>query len=929
MVFVNLTKETSVNGIYQYDYGQILRIQGLDLPTAVEIHFSLTETEGEAVTRIGTTKDGVADVVIPDSMLENEDTEMDYNIYVFIYLADETSGETVKRITLKVKARPRPEAFDTPEDAKLFREAIKEVNNAADRAEEAERKVSEYAAQTKQDAEQTAEDRREVERIVETVSDIGEHVDTVREYRDQAQSAATNALLSEQKAAETKETVIAAQAGAESAANAAEEYAEQTAQDATQTAEDRAEVERLAAQVRKDKDAVAQSKTSVENTVQNFGQTVQQAKESVQSAGTGQISAVQSAGTQAVGQVNTAKGEAVKAVEDKGVEQVQALEDKGKEIIESFPTAPDLDAKLDKQQGAENAGKALVIGNDGNVVAGEVQTSIEVDATLTQQGKAADAKATGDKILQYAIKNTAQGESVVLQDSAEEKLLDMQMQGWTEQTKTEGKNLFELKKENLTNIKGKNVADIEGGIRFDYENLRDSWAEIDLNLKPNTTYTVYFGVKISNNNTTNYRIAWINKESDIDYFIEKSIAYSSEAQQNKYIRKTFTTPDTEEKIRFYLCGTRDYSGVSGYTEFTDFIIVEGEDSGLTYEPYTGGKPSPSPDYPQEIMSAGHRGNLFNPSLHEVDIKLTGKNLWNPVSEDYVQGVYRGWYIDTEAEYITLSIRNKDESVDVSGLYLGISANGVGSNLGVQWVSLNVGNSVNKVTLKHKYVTIYPPSDSNLQKLLDRFYIQVEEGRTATEYEEYKEQLVTLVSDRLITKFDRLEKRDEVWGWAFKTGTLNLADLDVVTVKDDGYTNNLTHRVYREIPDAVRNSEAFCNKLYSFKAGDITNIKVADYECCNISNGQYLQIKLLKERGTDAESIKSFFAENDIYVMYESIEEEFVPLSAEEQELLNNLYTYYPTTIVTNSENMDMQVQYVADTQHYVDNKFLSVAKQII
>ena len=55
-------------GLRQWDYGQVLRIQGLNLPTATEIHFSLRETGGEAVTRIGVTKDGVTDVVIPDSI---------------------------------------------------------------------------------------------------------------------------------------------------------------------------------------------------------------------------------------------------------------------------------------------------------------------------------------------------------------------------------------------------------------------------------------------------------------------------------------------------------------------------------------------------------------------------------------------------------------------------------------------------------------------------------------------------------------------------------------------------------------------------------------------------------------------------------------------------------------------------------------------
>lgn len=124
-------------GLWQYDYGQILRIEGLQLPTAVEIHFSLQKKGGEAVRRIGTTQDGVTDVVIPDSMLENGDTAENYEIYVFVYLADETSGQTVHKITLPVIARPKPEAFSKPEDAELFRAAIAAVNASADRAEDA------------------------------------------------------------------------------------------------------------------------------------------------------------------------------------------------------------------------------------------------------------------------------------------------------------------------------------------------------------------------------------------------------------------------------------------------------------------------------------------------------------------------------------------------------------------------------------------------------------------------------------------------------------------------------------------------------------------------------------------------------------------------------------------------------------------------
>ena len=141
--FGNCEKEKDISGLWQYDYGQILRIQGLDLPAAVEIHFSLQSRGGDSLTRVGVTKDAVTDVVIPDSMLENNYTADNYSIYVFIYLTDETSGQTEYKICMRVRSRPRPEAFDKPEDAELFREAIAAVNEAVGRAGVSEEKLQE------------------------------------------------------------------------------------------------------------------------------------------------------------------------------------------------------------------------------------------------------------------------------------------------------------------------------------------------------------------------------------------------------------------------------------------------------------------------------------------------------------------------------------------------------------------------------------------------------------------------------------------------------------------------------------------------------------------------------------------------------------------------------------------------------------------
>lgn len=354
MIIANFKNDSYpiAHGATQWNYGEVLRIQGLILPKAVEIHFSLDRTCGQSVTRIGTTKDGVTDVVIPDSLLENEGALQDYFIYVWVYVTDGSSGRTEHKLKIKVEARSKPEIPGGDDNADPFREAVEAVNSAAERAESAEQKATEHAEQTKADAQQTTADRREVEKLVDSVSGISEQVQIVKDYKEQAQTAATNALLSEQKSNEAKESALQAQAGAETAEGMAEQHALEVAGDKT-------EVERLATQVRQDK-------SSVEQTVQGFTSTASQAVQSV----------------------NTAKAEAVKVVADKGTEQtgkvtaegekqVQAVQAKGQEVINSIPEdfTTQMQSKFDKQQGVEHAGKPLVIGEDGNVVPGEVQSS--------------------------------------------------------------------------------------------------------------------------------------------------------------------------------------------------------------------------------------------------------------------------------------------------------------------------------------------------------------------------------------------------------------------------------------------------------------------------------------------------------------------------------------------------------------------------
>ncbi len=54
-----------------------------------------------------------------------------------------------------------------------------------------------------------------------------------------------------------------------------------------------------------------------------------------------------------------------------------------------------------------------------------------------------------------------------------------------------------------------------------------------------------------------------------------------------------------------------------YTKFKNAILSIG-DIQIPYEPYTGGKPSPNPDYPRQIVSAGSDG--------KIGVEVRGKNL---------------------------------------------------------------------------------------------------------------------------------------------------------------------------------------------------------------------------------------------------------------------------------------------------------------
>lgn len=93
----------TVNGLHQWDYGQVLEIHDDTLPALIEVHFACQGMR-EAVVRACAVEDGVARAVIPDTCLEQTTP-----VTAWVYQVDETSGATIKTAILAITPRAKPQ----------------------------------------------------------------------------------------------------------------------------------------------------------------------------------------------------------------------------------------------------------------------------------------------------------------------------------------------------------------------------------------------------------------------------------------------------------------------------------------------------------------------------------------------------------------------------------------------------------------------------------------------------------------------------------------------------------------------------------------------------------------------------------------------------------------------------------------------------
>lgn len=99
------SQTTTVFGLTQWDYGQELVIEnaGMVIPDGTEVNFYQGKLSGVAYMSNN-------HVLIPDIMLQDS-----AYITAYVYVRNESSGETILSISLHVRNRPRPENYVLPE----------------------------------------------------------------------------------------------------------------------------------------------------------------------------------------------------------------------------------------------------------------------------------------------------------------------------------------------------------------------------------------------------------------------------------------------------------------------------------------------------------------------------------------------------------------------------------------------------------------------------------------------------------------------------------------------------------------------------------------------------------------------------------------------------------------------------------------------
>lgn len=387
-----------------------------------------------------------------------------------------------------------------------------------------------------------------------------------------------------------------------------------------------------------------------------------------------------------------------------------------------------------------------------------------------------------------------------------------------------------------------------------------------------------------------------------DYIeVQEGETYFQTGSKESYYRafydadKKFTSIPLKGSFQITVPVGSKFLRVSGKEDINNWQIEKGANS-TPYEPYTGLKPSPSPEYPQEIKSAGKWNE--GTQKYEIDVKVTGKNLFNAEKARDTAN----WIIRDGDGYAKFPIRvGKGNEATFSytekltpgkGFYLGIAQSDTGSAVGWLYHSTEINLNNNKFTVVAKGDCLYLSCNkTSIQKFFDTIQtLQVEMGSEPTPYEPYTEQTLTLTSDRPITKWDKLVEQGGEYGWLY-SGKIAKEFTFVSKASDENISGRIRRRFKTSLNGKFpQTDKVMCNFLTT---DNVRN----DYSIGIVGSGD-IYIYFYENTGVETLEQANHWLKNlpfEKTIIFERKTTEFFPLSQEEQTQLRNLHSYNGTT----------------------------------
>lgn len=895
-----------VRGLYQHDYGAILKVTGIEYAEIIRVDFA-GPNDGKAHPVVALQEpDGGFQVKIP-----KENTDKAGELSAYIYITDAESGFTIKEVILpiieRVEADPDPSGEKTDPFADVIEEIKKNAKSASDSAAsaaESEKSASESATQAEKSAVQS---------------------------RESVEAAA----ISEKAAATSAMAAAESERHAGKSATTAQTAADQSAKNATDAAESATTAAQLA-------ENATRSATNASGSAESASQSAETAKTAADAAGKSASAAQQAAGSAsesastATAAAQTATTAAGNAAESATTAAQSAETARQKAIAAETAAGSAAESETEAAKSATAAGDSASAAKTSETAAEEAaQTAQEQAEKIKDSAEQIEKNKAG--VAAIIIEESATGSNIVITDSAKMPLRGLKLFGKSTQVTTTGKNLFDFSK--IKNVGGQGKYDV------DYERQT-------ITVPANTNNVGYVDTM---------RELCPEATAGKMYVLSCNVS-NSEAGQHIYLLKTkrtitfgkaFELSDEmlDDKIAWYNNVKSNNENVISEIQFEEGTAA------TSYEPYTGVKPSPSPDWPQKIISAGDSGN--------IEIDVTGKNLVD------IQSVETYW-----AHTLSVSVdelnKHVGDTVTVTGTFDVISVksdktsnryefrvaarNEDGSYTPYASMTLNtapkIGDKIivsKTVTLskKIKSILLYGFGVDHIGTLgTSKATVQIELGGVATPYKPFEKETLNLItptglpgipvdSDGNYTDengqqwiCDEVDFERGVYAQRIWTGEFDGSDDEnwgtYESPKYLGFVADI-------LPERSNRRRGFCNYYIVQKEKNASDVEslwlgVSGNTIMYLHNSRFYDAEL-GDKGLS--NFKVYLAEHPLIVVTYLDAPIETPLTADQITAYKSLTTHKTTTLFSNDAGAGMEVTYVADPKTYIDNKFAELSQAIV